>query len=222
MKRRSLLLLSTAAVFSLLLVAAILPQVYASTISHNVNARSGNDNHFGNSNSHASVKNDNSVHINQNGGGGGAPRLAGNGNKNNGNNNHGNNNNHHNNNNDKNHHDKDKKVVKKDIDKDITKTVIIKNETQPVPDREVIVPQVINNNENNNSNTNENYSETIHEDHVVYVDRPVQEVASVQEHTVYPVQNVTTTPETGAEDLALLSLPGMGGLGLFLRKKLRI
>jgi hypothetical protein len=54
---------------------------------------------------------------------------------------------------------------------------------------------------------------------IVYVDRPVEEV---EEHVVYPVQSVTTTPETGAESLALLALPGMAGAGVFLRRKLSI
>lgn len=67
---------------------------------------------------------------------------------------------------------------------------------------------------------NENYQNQSQEQ-TVNIGAPVREVASVtEEHIVYPVQYVKSTPETGAEDLALLSLPTMGGIGFFLRRKL--
>ena len=72
-------------------------------------------------------------------------------------------------------------------------------------------------------NINETKVEEVVRHETVYVDRPVEtivrEVASVQDYTVYPVEEIEVTPETGGASVALLSLPLMSGIGLFLRRK---
>lgn len=126
----------------------------------------------------------------------------------------------------------DKKIVKKDVDvdrkvvrKDIDVTRNVVHQYNPAPEV-VVQPPAKQVTENVNQNINENVniqeqSQTVYHE-VVYVDRPVQEVASYRSHAVYPVQNVKSTPETGAAEIALLSIPSMAGAGLFLRRKFTI
>jgi hypothetical protein len=231
MKRRIVLLISSAMIFSFLLSIVVFPPVFAKNNdrnngSHRVTAKAGNTNKFGgNSDSRASVNNDNSVHITQNKGGG-SPVL--------------NRNNNHKDRNNKNNHknDRDKKIVKKHINNTTVENVYI-NEENPqkvILPPEVIVPPVIN--ENVNENVNENINtvevppqEVIHDTVVVekpvekvvveerVVEKPVQEVAYYEDYEVYPAREIAVTPETGSETLALSSLPLLAGAGLFLRRK---
>jgi len=244
MKTRLLTLTAATLVFSLLLSMLLFPPVFAKgdrkdnrpNVSRSVRAKTEAGNFNTRSNSRASVNNDNSVRIN-NGSGGNRPSI----NRRNRDNNNRRNNNRDNNrkDRDKKGNNNDKKVIKKDIDKDVTiekteditinKTVEYVNPPAP-PAPQAPAPANNNVNENINENINEVNVTTPEaqvvstEPQVVYYPEPVYyEVASYQAAaapTVYPApKGITTTPQTGPGDFALLSIPGMGGLGFFLRRR---